>query len=476
MSKLSNRLCVLISMIMLYLLSPTYTAYACLHGVILSNNQTNTKELIVKQSAQQGLILYKDGIEDLILKVDYVGEKSSSLAWVIPIPNVPTYYGVTDGQIFDDLSELLDVKRIVPVKATPRLRSKRKSSSRNRDRNKGTYYDSLNLTVSPKVQIGPYQIQTLSSQDKMTLKPLNEWMIKNNFKPFKRKQIRYYLDQKWAFVTVKIVPPKKQKLPTQGSLPPLHLSFKSSKIIYPLKMSTHMGRFSTMITVITDQKIEQKDFAGVRARGFEVVSGQFYLPPFLKSKKGVLVAQNHLYASHSPSTLKPFLKKRFAHEENLHLSTLFNHAINGKRARRWNKHVVASDQPKKWRHELAIPPFEDVKRYEKMNRQVKGKSIRHHVKVQARPIRLKRSSIMKVAEMHKEFIKKCLDDDSSFKKNYVIITMLVLSNGKVKDIRINYPRKFTHQTTRVCLTKAIKNIRFPSFKEDKMQFTLPIYF
>ena len=91
------------------------SALPCLHGPAKPG-----VVIPVSQTAQQALILHDGKTEDLILAVDYNTAQADSLAWIIPVPSVPTEYGTEDGDLFSTLQKWVKLVRKEPQKPIPK--------------------------------------------------------------------------------------------------------------------------------------------------------------------------------------------------------------------------------------------------------------------------------------------------------------------------------------------------------------------
>src|SRR5438477_7139096 len=83
------------------------TAYPCLHA-------PSSYKGSLAETSQQALIFWRNGREELILKVDYrlaaQAALPDDLAWVVPVPAVPDDYRVVSPQIFKEAFELAEAQ------------------------------------------------------------------------------------------------------------------------------------------------------------------------------------------------------------------------------------------------------------------------------------------------------------------------------------------------------------------------------
>lgn len=341
----------ILSLIFFTLLGFAYpkNAHTCIHPLLDKTNMTSK----VSQSAQQALILHHNGVEDLFLKIDYEGENLKELGWVIPVRTVPDKYAVAENNLFQDLREWTNLERERPkARGVKGAKSASKSGG------------SSPIRLLPNTKVGPFEIQPIQAKGAGAVDALNQWMKEHQFATFTSEQLRYYIDRDWTFLAVRIVPEKTTPtLANSGSIPPLHLQFKSNEAIYPLKFSTHMGVFSTQITLITAEKRSESDFDGARCRGFEVVNDGYYYFNFINEDSNLLRAKGEFTLDEAPESLQVLLKERFSNIKQFHTSILLNEGVNkGESVFVKKLNQTCSDSPSQWSEDLAIPSFPEKKK------------------------------------------------------------------------------------------------------------------
>ncbi|MEM9072967.1 MAG: DUF2330 domain-containing protein [Myxococcota bacterium] len=316
-------------------------ALACLHPGGGGSHTTS-----VTQNGQQALIVHHDGVEDLVLRVEYEGlAETPSLAWIVPVPAAPTDYGTADDALFDDLNEWVNLRRVW----RPRSRSRGRSSSGSRS--------SSTLVMLPAAQVGPFAVQPIQANGAQAATELNEWMTTNGFQPLPEANIRYYVERSWTFLAIKITP-NSGTLSGGGGLPPLRITFPSERAVFPLKLSTHMGMFPVRAYLITSEALTEEAFAGARARGFEVASGgRHYRVPGLPRGRLETHVRGPFPAERAPASLRPLLARLSG---PAHLSVLFSRHFNNIEG-----NVDGFEQRSAlWREDLSVPALPEGARLE----------------------------------------------------------------------------------------------------------------
>ncbi len=208
----------------------------------------------ISQSAQEAVLFHHDGREELILKINYkiAGDKSfdsakglaqdklpDRFAWIITVPNEPDAYATADAKLFEEVFAWAN-----PLVEPPK-------------RGRGEKLDDPpaakgGLEFGKAVKVGPYDIQPVRALGKEALEGLNAWLDKNGFPTEDAKHMEYFVERKFTFLCVKVVPPEGGKaVEAAGGVPPLHLSFKSASPYYPLRFSSRQGVFDVNLTMLT---------------------------------------------------------------------------------------------------------------------------------------------------------------------------------------------------------------------------------
>lgn len=319
------------------------TALACLHAHG-GGEAINTP---VSQKGQQALILHNDGVEDLFLKIEYQAGETSALAWIVPVPAVPTEYGAADPALFQKLAEWAALER-----RRPALRSKgRKSAGAPRAA-------AAALTLLPPAAVGPFAIQPIQARGPSAGEALNRWMTDNGFQKLPAATMSYYIEREWTFLAIKVSAAEGAKsLSPEGGLPPLRITFPSQQAVYPLKLSTHMGIFTARVYLITAKSFAADAFNGARARGFEVVSDGYYFAAPTDHKGRLHSAVKRFAPDDAPAAVRKLLQKRFAGASQLSFTVLLNERVNGDQrypAGRYGPDEVVLAAAR-WNEDLAVP-------------------------------------------------------------------------------------------------------------------------
>jgi hypothetical protein len=207
----------------------------------------------ISQSAQEGILFHKGDREELILRINYQlkGEGAPDrFAWVITVPNEPDRYAVADGELFREMFHWAEDAMFVKPRSFGFGAKSDKALAVPGSIPQG-------IELGKRVQVGPYDIQPVRALGAEALGALNEWLKNNGFPTEDPKHMAYFVENNFTFLAIKISPPKGEKtVRLNGEVEPLHLSFKSDKVYYPLRFSSRQGVFDLNLYVFTDKKFD----------------------------------------------------------------------------------------------------------------------------------------------------------------------------------------------------------------------------
>lgn len=179
------------------------------------------------ESDQQGVIFYEQGVETLVISIKFSGD-AQDFAWIVPTPSQPE---VTKGSVdlFSNLNELTQP-------STPLLQE-----------GDVRFFDpgeAGGINILEEKQVEYYDVTVLTADDKNAL---FDWLNNNDYSyPSDKKYIlSSYVDNGWYFTAMKInteaISSDVSQALRTGQAVPVKLTFKTDKIVYPLKISSVMG-------------------------------------------------------------------------------------------------------------------------------------------------------------------------------------------------------------------------------------------
>lgn len=176
---------------------------------------------------KQSAFLWREGsTEHMLLSVIYSGG-TDEFAWVIPVESRPKVT-VDKGAPFTELRRATQI--IIP--RAPMLEASTRSAPGGAAKS---------VTVLERKEEGPYDIAVLQATSSGGL---YEWLKENDFHLSKNAKgyINHYVERKFVFVAARIRTGAKgnQAIANRlknGTIAPMHLSFKAKELSYPLRVT-----------------------------------------------------------------------------------------------------------------------------------------------------------------------------------------------------------------------------------------------
>lgn len=178
----------------------------------------------VYENGQKAFIYYHEGIEDLVIQPSYQGS-SKDFVWVMPTPSEPKV-NKSSQSVFTALQKLTipDITYKTSSDMMPML---------------STGSTSKEVQIIEEKTIDSFDIVTLKASSETAL---SEWMKTNkySFPEDKNYLLSDYINEGWYFVIAKIRPEAEagaQNDLNNGTITPIRFTFKSDKMIYPMKLT-----------------------------------------------------------------------------------------------------------------------------------------------------------------------------------------------------------------------------------------------
>lgn len=183
----------------------------------------------VYETAQKAVIWYENGVETLILSTTFKGN-AEDFGWLIPVPAKPQTDKASD-ELYTALDDLTRPKYSVdrgPLEIPLGITGLEEK-----------YRGPQPPTIVESKEVDIFDITVLEPKDE---KGLTEWLSKNGYLyPTDRDHIiKSYIEQNWYFVAVKVNSSALGYAETHlrdGHATPIKLTFTSSNIVYPIRLS-----------------------------------------------------------------------------------------------------------------------------------------------------------------------------------------------------------------------------------------------
>ena len=206
----------------------------------------------ISQNEQRAIIIHHNGVQDMILSVNYKiegEEMPSEFAWIISVPAKPDRYQLGTKTLFEKTLRWADDMTYIQEDTDFALGI----DSKNAIAPEGA------LEVGAIEKVGPYEIQPVKALGMEGYGALNNWLKENGFPVETREHMAYFIENGFTFLCIKVKPAEGQdKVSASNLLEPLQITFKSEDIYYPSKYSSQQGNFGLSLATLTDRKINYK--------------------------------------------------------------------------------------------------------------------------------------------------------------------------------------------------------------------------
>ncbi|MGD1217652.1 DUF2330 domain-containing protein [Streptomyces krungchingensis] len=222
-------LVVVLALLGLQLGSLVAPAYACGCGAMVPDAQRH-----VTVNRETSVVRFDGRQEQIVMRLTVTGD-SRKAAWIMPVPHRAT---VKLGD--DELFGLLD-DAVAPEHRT-RHHFWPDSGDWPFAGGGDTAADAPragatapSVDVVGRERLGPFDVARLTATDSGAL---GDWLSENGFSLPARldKALQPYVDQGWEYVAIRLAP-EQDDAPLGGTLDPLHLTFASDELVYPMRLS-----------------------------------------------------------------------------------------------------------------------------------------------------------------------------------------------------------------------------------------------
>jgi len=204
---------------------------------------------------ERALIHWEGGQEDIVLELGVVGS-SAEAAWIFPVP-APATVKLGDAQLFDALQELTkpQTKKVFDFFPDFALGGGVGAGA------------PPPVTVLSRQTLGPFDVSSLAASD---ANALSDWLTTNgySFPNGLAAVLQPYVAQHWYYVAARLSPGASGQTLT-GRLDPLQVTFKSDKIVYPMRATAlATGDLSVFLYVLTDHRVDKQTAFGASRVSF----------------------------------------------------------------------------------------------------------------------------------------------------------------------------------------------------------------
>ncbi|MFE6714626.1 DUF2330 domain-containing protein [Streptomyces sp. NPDC057695] len=245
----------IVALLALQLGSLVAPAYACGCGAMIP-----TRDQRIGVDREESAVHWDGRTETVVMRFRVHGNASHA-AWIMPVPQRAD---VTLGEpeLFDALDRL----------AAPERRDRTYFWPRSGDWPFDTGHGDGSAAGAPppgasgvgvvgRERLGPFDVARLTATDP---KALGGWLRANGFDLPERltDALQPYVERRWEYVAVRLAPAEKNTV-LQGELTPLRITFGSTELVYPMRLSRLARSAQSLgLSLLSEQRMEPRSAIG----------------------------------------------------------------------------------------------------------------------------------------------------------------------------------------------------------------------
>lgn len=197
----------------------------------------------IREPEQKAIVLFDDGLEDLVLEVRFEGAPGD-FGWIVPLPSRPRLRA-DDSSLFVRLSQATQGPHAPRSERTRRMTATMGASTMD------------DVTVLQRARIGIYEAAVLEARGGGALA---EWLRENGFRapPGAPAIFGEYARRGWVFVALRISPSQAdsatRRALASGTIQPIRFRFRTPEPVYPLRISALGGSRSEILLYVVARR------------------------------------------------------------------------------------------------------------------------------------------------------------------------------------------------------------------------------
>ncbi|QNE16657.1 DUF2330 domain-containing protein [Kribbella qitaiheensis] len=268
-------------------------AWACACGGYLADAESRARVF-----GENALVRFDGGREEIVLSMNVHGS-SKKAAWIMPVP-AAAEVSLGEPYTFERLASLTAPKVVVRKTYWP-FRDLGIMAG-GRDGSVGAAPGAgAGVDVRQQMTLGPFQVVRLGGTSATAV---TNWLKVNGYAvpATLATNLTPYITEKWEIVAVKLAP-KEVTGSLSGVTPPLQLSFASSRIVYPMRLSKGATMEQTVtVYVASSHRVDASQLPDPSVQPKLLYAGQLTDEPELTGSQHYLTAYSVTYANPSRIT------------------------------------------------------------------------------------------------------------------------------------------------------------------------------
>ncbi|RCG20452.1 DUF2330 domain-containing protein [Streptomyces reniochalinae] len=264
-----------------------WPAYACGCGAMVPADQSR-----IGVNQETSAVRWDGHTEQIVMRLTVHGDAEEA-AWIMPVPHRASVR-LGESRLFDELAALTAPRPEERPYFWPRSGDWPFGDTDGAAAPPGAAAQGPGVDVVGRERLGPFDVARLAADDPDALR---DWLRDNGFRlpPRVAGQLAPYVERNWEYVAVRLAPGKQQGSPDaangggaadggdaagnggdggaqnvrgrvlSGALQPLHLTFSSDRLVYPMRLS-HAAREpqSLGLYILAPHRMETRDAIGGR--------------------------------------------------------------------------------------------------------------------------------------------------------------------------------------------------------------------
>ncbi|MEU8677915.1 DUF2330 domain-containing protein [Streptomyces sp. NPDC048560] len=246
----------IIALLALQLGSLIAPAYACGCGAMVPDRNQH-----IGVDRETSAVRWDGRTEEIVMRFTVRGTAERA-AWIMPVPGRADVR-LGDADLFDELEQLTRPEHEDRHYFWPRAKDWPFAGGSS-DGAGAAPPRAGAVGVVGRERLGPFDVARLTATDP---KALGDWLEGNGFELSDglTAGLRPYVEQKWEYVAVRLAPDAEGST-LGGELDPLHISFASERLIYPMRLSRLAKTPQSLgLYVLAEHRMEPRGDIGGRA-------------------------------------------------------------------------------------------------------------------------------------------------------------------------------------------------------------------
>ncbi|MFI9117587.1 DUF2330 domain-containing protein [Streptomyces venezuelae] len=246
-------LATIVALLALQLGSLVAPAYACGCGAMIP-----TKEQRIGVDREESAVRWDGRTETVVMRFNVHGNARHA-AWIMPVPHRADV-SLGDPELFDEIDRLTEPEQRDRSHFWPRADDWPFDTDHG-DGAGAPAPGAGTVGVVGRERLGPFDVARLTATDP---EALGGWLRTHGYELPERLTgaLQPYVDRRWEYVAVRLAPDEKDAT-LQGELTPLRITFASTELVYPMRLSRLATTSQSLgLSILSEHRMEPRSPIG----------------------------------------------------------------------------------------------------------------------------------------------------------------------------------------------------------------------